>query len=219
MYKNQYWEEVNYTKFHEVLIFFSIIALGIIIYELTDFLFIEWISANFTSFWFNFLGYPFSPVIVLNGHVVLQPTGVPGYSWSFNQTSTPSAGIYPFLCLLAVPHSRWSVKLRVYFIFFTLLFAITSLVTAIEFDTYMRGLPSGLNNVFINQFIMYGGGAIALTVLFIAWPEATVPFVYPVNLIVNGIRKFVNHNKDPGSEMAYKPDEDRSYDIWLSKEH
>ncbi|HME53373.1 MAG TPA: hypothetical protein VKM55_14210 [Candidatus Lokiarchaeia archaeon] len=193
MNKQHYWEEVNSTKYYEVLIFFGLIVAGLVIYELTDFFIIKWISAQLTSLWLNGFGYPSSAVNVIGVQVYISPLGYgTGPTWYIIQPNTPSAGIFPFLCLLAVPHSRWWVRLLAYFVFAASLFILVSLVFAIELDTYTRGLISGLGNAWLNQSIMYGGGAIVLAVLFITWPQTTMPFVYPVNLVVISIKRRMN---------------------------
>ncbi len=199
MKKNQYWESVNSTRWWEPLVFFAVIAAGVVAYLLYDSFVIKAASAQLASWWLNLSGFPASRVELAFPRVLLAPLGDAGIHWWINSTNTPSAGLFPFMCLVVVPKTRWQARLRNYAIFASLLFLAVSIIFAVELREYHTGNETLLSNADLNQTLMYGLGAAALVAIFVLWPQSTIPFIYYPNLIANGIRALRGHGADPGS--------------------
>lgn len=199
MKKNQYWESVNSTRWWQPLVFFALIAAGVVAYLLYDSFVIKAASAQLASWWLNLSGFPASRVELAFPRVYLAPLGDLGIRWRINSTNTPSAGLFPFMCLVVIPKTRWQARLRNYAIFASVLFLAVSIIFAVELREYHTGNETLLSNANLNQTLMYGLGAAALVAIFLLWPQSTIPFVYYPNLIANGIRALYKRGKDPGS--------------------
>ncbi len=198
-----YWDKVHSTRPWQVLLFFMLIIGGWFFYDITDFVIIRWLSAQIASIWLNIFGYTRSIVQVSALEVYIYPLGIVGeMKLHVIEGCTPAAGIFPLICLFAVPHSSRKLRIRNFTIYLVLLFFIMELVNAIEIHLYVGGVPWNVaHNQDMNGFITYCLVACALIVLFSIWPESSIPFAYiqyAIALLVNRLKTRNNTRSSAG---------------------
>ena len=184
-----YWEMVKKIKFHEICCFFGLIFAGWLIYDLTDFVFIRWLSANTASFWVMIFGHPESIVNVVGGEVYIFPIGPDGFPMHFVKGCTPAAGIFPLTCLFCVPHTSLKIKARNYALYLTGLFFVMEFVNGVEIILHVNGMPwSVAHDQGMNSIITWGIIMVALSSVFTIWPESTMPFAFIPSKISSAIK-------------------------------
>ncbi|MFX0103534.1 MAG: hypothetical protein ACFFCS_28490 [Candidatus Hodarchaeota archaeon] len=137
MDSKEFWNLVKTTKPRDVIIFYALIGIGIIIYDFTDFLVIRLLSAQTASLWLNIFGMMNSTVRVIEQEVYLYPLGLNDLRVLLVEGCTPAAGIFPLFCLFAIPHSSWKLKVRNFLIYIFGIFFALECLNATEYSRWL----------------------------------------------------------------------------------